>query len=132
MAISSQGYTFNVGSQVEAGALPVTVLTKGNAIGGIFIMLFAVVWSGAALFIGQGFFEPDLFKFPTCGQVRGHGPGFKGRFLRASRFVLNCHEAGMPGNEVIPKTSLDNFLAKVLAGVFVAKRGLKVRGIQAE
>jgi hypothetical protein len=39
MAISSQGYTFNLGSQVETEAFPVTVLTKGNVIGGIFIMV---------------------------------------------------------------------------------------------
>ncbi|MGY8995500.1 MAG: hypothetical protein ACKVH7_03575 [Alphaproteobacteria bacterium] len=75
MAISSQGYTFNLGSQVETEAFPVTVLTKGNVIGGIFIMVFAVLWSAAAVFIGQGFLDgalpynvlPFVFIIPGIG-----------------------------------------------------------------
>jgi hypothetical protein len=96
MAISSQGYTFNVGSQVEAGALPVTVLTKGNAIGGIFIMLFAVVWSGAALFIGQGFFEGELpYKvLPFVFIIPGIGLAFFGLYAALLRIetTLDGHQ----------------------------------------
>ena len=76
--------------------------------------------------------EPDFLQLPARGQVRRHGPGCKGRILRAGGFVLNRHQAGMPRNEVIAKTGFNDALAQVLAGLFVAKLGLKVRGIQAE
>lgn len=96
MAISSQGYTFNVGSQVEAGAFPVTVLTKGNAIGGIFIMVFAVFWSGAALFIGQGFFEGELpyRVLPFAFIIPGIGLAFFGLYAALLRIetTLDGHQ----------------------------------------
>lgn len=82
MAIYSQGYTFNLGSRVETGAFPVTVLTKGNAIGGIFIMVFAIFWSATALFIGQDILQEEMpFKLlPFAFIIPGVGLAFFGLY----------------------------------------------------
>jgi hypothetical protein len=75
MTITTGGYTFDYDRRVEPGALPVTLTYRGNAVMGVFLLVFSVFWFAMVLLIAQALFAepfpvnlvPLVFVVPAAG-----------------------------------------------------------------
>ena len=75
MTITTGGYSFDYDRRVEPGNLPATLSYRGNALLGIFLMVFSVFWFGMVLIIAQAMLAepfpvsavPFVFVIPAGG-----------------------------------------------------------------
>ena len=75
MTITTGGYSFDYDRRVEPGNLPARLSYRGNALLGVFLMVFAVFWFGMVLIIAQAMLAepfpvsavPFVFVLPAGG-----------------------------------------------------------------